>query len=94
VKYRDFYQIWDIALQLGFWLSPIVYNPNLIPPRYQFLYYLNPVTRLIDATRNIFLLNAPPSLFDMPVVIAGTGILLLIGFLIFRRLESQMAEEL
>lgn len=94
VKYRDFYQIWDITLQLGFWVSPIVYDPNIIPSRYQFLYYLNPLTRLIDSTRNIFLLNAAPSLFDIPVVIAGTGILLLIGFLIFRRLESRMAEEL
>ena len=60
VKYRDFYQIWDISLQLGFWLSPIVYDPNMIPLRYRVLYYLNPLTRLIDSTRNIFLLNTLP----------------------------------
>ena len=94
VKYRDFYQIWDIAIQLGFWLSPIVYGDSLIPSRYRFLYSLNPVTRLVDTTRNIFLLNTLPSLSDIAVVMASVGILLSIGFLVFKRLEPRMAEEL
>jgi lipopolysaccharide transport system permease protein len=94
VKYRDLYQIWDIVIQLGFWLSPIVYDPSLIPSRVRFLYSLNPVTRLVDTTRNIFLLNTLPSLFDIAAVMISVGILLLIGFLTFRRLESRMAEEL
>ncbi len=51
VKYRDFYQLWDIALQLGFWLSPIVYDVSAIPSRYQSLYLLNPMARLIGALR-------------------------------------------
>ena len=94
LKYRDFYQLWDIALQLGFFLSPIVYDPNLIPERFRFVYFLNPVTSLIQSTRSIFLLHQLPSTFDIGVVVSSVVILLLIGLLIFGRLENRFAEEL
>jgi lipopolysaccharide transport system permease protein len=93
LKYRDFYQVWDIALQLGFFLSPIVYDASLIPERYRLLYSLNPVTRLIESAREIFLEGHLPSVFDNVVIVASVGILLLIGFAIFRRLETGFAEE-
>ena len=94
LKYRDFYQLWDIALQLGFFLSPIVYDPKLIPVRYRFLYSLNPVTRLIESARAILLLGQLPSQFDNAVIVLSIAVFLLLGFLIFRSLERHFAEEL
>ena len=94
LKYRDFNQIWEIALQLGFFLSPIVYDSNLIPARFSFAYSLNPVTRLIESTRSIFLLKQLPSLYDNAVMLSGIGIFLVLGFVIFRSLEGRFAEEL
>lgn len=94
LMYRDFYQLWDITLQLGFWLSPIVYDASLIPQRLSFLYSLNPVTRLIESARSIFLLRHLPSLFDSAVIMSSIAILLLIGFVIFQHLEKRFAEEL
>jgi lipopolysaccharide transport system permease protein len=94
LKYRDFSEIWDITLQLGFFLSPIVYAADFIPTRYRFLYSLNPVTRLIESARSIFLSQALPSLFDTTVVTASIGFFMLVGFLIFRRLETRFAEQL
>lgn len=94
LKYRDFYQLWDIALQLGFFLSPIVYDANLIPERFRFVYSLNPVTSLIQSTRSIFLLHQLPSTFDIGVIVSSVVILLLVGFLVFGRLEKGFAEEL
>jgi len=93
-KYRDFNQLWDISLQLGFFLCPIVYDASLIPERYRFVYFLNPVTRLIDAARDIFLFGFPPSLTDYMVIVAAGAILLLIGGGIFRLFERSFAEEL
>jgi lipopolysaccharide transport system permease protein len=94
LKYRDFDQLWNLALQLGFFLSPIFYDASLIPQRYQFLYSLNPVTRLIESTRDIFLFQKLPLLSDSAVIIGSVALLMLIGFLIFGRLESRFAEEL
>ena len=94
LKYRDFNQLWDITLQLGFFLSPIVYDANLIPAPYRLIYSLNPMTALIESTRSILIGQSLPSVFDSTVVLSSIGILLLIGYLVFRRLERRFAEEL
>jgi lipopolysaccharide transport system permease protein len=94
LKYRDFYQIWDIALQLGFFLSPIVYDANAIPVRYRFLYSLNPVTRLIESTRDLLIGGQFPSQFDDAIIVLSIGVFLILGFLIFRSLERDFALEL
>jgi lipopolysaccharide transport system permease protein len=94
LKYRDFHQIWDIALQLGFFLSPIVYDTSLIPTRYGFLYSLNPVTRLIEFMRDLFLRSRLPLLSDVIKLLSGILIFLALGFLIFRHYEARFAEEL
>jgi len=94
LKYRDFNQLWDIAIQLGFFLSPIVYDSSLIPERFRLAYSLNPVTALIESSRSIFLMSELPSALDMGIALAGVMILLGLGFLIFRRLERRFAEEL
>lgn len=94
LMYRDFDQLWGLALQLGFFLSPIVYDASLIPEGYQFLYSLNPVTRLIESTRSIFLFQRLPSLFDTVMILASVAVFVLIGFMVFGRLERRFAEEL
>lgn len=92
VFYRDFYQIWDITLQLGFFLSPVFYDPNIIPERYRFYYSLNPMTRIIESTRKILLHNALPTAFDISVPLLAAAALLTVGYAIFRRLEPRFAE--
>ena len=94
VKYRDFNQLWDIALQLGFFLCPLVYDVSLIPDRYRTLYLLNPVTALMVFARDVLLLNQLPTTFDVAVIISGVALFLAIGLLIFHRREGRLAEEL
>ena len=94
VKYRDFYQLWDVALQLGFFLTPIVYNAQLIPNRFRFAYSLNPMTALIEAARDIFLLQRLPSTFDLSIITTAVVVLLAVGMIIFRSLEARLAEEI
>lgn len=93
LKYRDFYQMWDIALQLGFFLSPIVYDTSLVPSRFRLLYSLNPVTRLIESTRTIFLSGSMPSVYDHMVILAAVAVSLIVGFLVFHVFEKEFAEE-
>ncbi len=94
LKYRDVSQIWDIALQLGFFLSPIVYDESSVPSRYKFLYSLNPITRLIEATRGLFLQQQLPSGYDLFLILSATGLILLVGLAVFQHLQITFAEEL
>jgi ABC-type polysaccharide/polyol phosphate export permease len=94
VKYRDFYQIWEVALQLGFFLCPIVYEEQLVPTRFRFAYSLNPITRLMESARDILLSQQLPTPADIGIVCVAAAILIFIGVTIFRLLEPKLAEEL
>lgn len=94
VYYRDLNQIWEVLLQIGFFLSPIVYPLSLIPEKYKFYYMLNPITRLIEMYRGVLLYGRLPGLMDMGIVIISGIVLLLVGSLLFKKLSYRFAEEI
>ena len=94
VYYRDMNQIWDVLIQIGFFLSPIVYPLSLIPENYRFYYMLNPITRLIEMYRGVLLYNRLPGLMDLGIVIFSGAVLLILGSLLFRKLSGRFAEEI
>ena len=92
VYYRDINQIWDIILQAGFFLTPIIYSATLIPPRYSFYYLLNPVSRIMEAIRKILYYNTVPTPEDFLIPLLGGLLFCFIGLQVFRRLEPRFAE--
>ena len=42
VRYHDVGYLWGIALQIGFWLTPIIYQEVMIPQRWQLAHDLQP----------------------------------------------------
>jgi len=94
VYYRDLNQIWDVVLQVGFFLSPIVYPLAYIPAKYEFYYMLNPITRLITMYRDVLLDGTIPKISDFGIVIAFGVLLLVLGTLLFKKQSRRFAEEL
>jgi lipopolysaccharide transport system permease protein len=93
VYYRDLNQIWDVVLQVGFFLSPIIYPLSLVPAKYEFYYSLNPITRLINMYRDILLDGTIPKISDFAVVILSGLMLFFIGSALFKKLSRRFAEE-
>jgi len=93
VYYRDLNQIWDILLQVGFYLAPIIYPLSLVPEKYMFYYMLNPITRLMVMYRDILLYSTIPSALDFLIVVVCGLLFLIIGTMIFRKLSPGFAEE-
>jgi lipopolysaccharide transport system permease protein len=93
VYFRDLNQIWDVLLQLGMFLSPIVYPLSIIPDKYVFFYMLNPITRIIGMYRDILLNGTVPALSDFAIVLASALILLGLGTVTFNKLSRRFAEE-
>lgn len=93
---RDIMQIINVILQFGFWLTPICWNFNIVPPEYQFWFKLNPMFYIVDGYRRSFLLNEPfwgnseNALYFWGV----TLVILLIGVVLFRRLRPHFADVL
>ncbi len=94
VYYRDLNQIWEVILQLGFFLSPIVYPLSILPENILPYYMLNPITVIIQAYRDIFLNGVFPPLWELAYLLGVSVFLLVIGGLIFSRLERRFAEEI
>jgi len=94
VYYRDINQIWEIALQAGFFFCPIIYSARLIPGSYALLYSLNPMTRIIESARKIFYYGTLPAAYDLLVPLLGGLILMVFGYAIFIKLEPKFAEEI
>ncbi len=55
VRLRDIGQIWELALQVFFYASPIVYPIGYLPPWARKIVFLNPFTQVLQDIRSIVL---------------------------------------
>jgi len=91
VAYRDFTHITPFLLQIWMYVTPVIFPTSLVPARWQWLMYLNPMTGLIEGFRAAFLGKA----FDVGgLAISMTVALLLfvIGIAYFERVERRFAD--
>ena len=90
---RDIEYLVQFFLQLLFYATPILYTTSMFPEQVRWILYLNPMTHIIDAYRSIFYYGTMPNLASL-LYIAGLSILILVvGYLIFKKLEKGFAEE-
>jgi len=94
VYYRDVQYIWAVVLQAGFFAAPIIYPISIIPEKYIWIIMLNPMTRIIDMLRGTVIYSTSPNLGDAAFIIAAALGVLVVGYLVFLRLESRFAEEM
>ena len=94
VYYRDLNQIWDVIIQLGFFVSPICYPLSTIPAKYLSLYLLNPITVLMEMYRNFLIYGIAPAPVNIIYLIIVASILVIVGMAVFKRLERRFAEEI
>lgn len=94
VFFRDVGQLFSIVLQFWFWLTPIVYPLNILPPVLQPWLALNPMTGLMQAYQGIFVQGVWPQWPSLcPALLAG-GLCSLLAVLLFRARSTEMLDEL
>lgn len=94
VYFRDLQHFISIALQLLFYATPIVYAPDSIPVNFQWILQYNPMTYIINAYRDIFYYQQMPDFASLAMVLVGSIIFCVIGYLIFNKLQRRFAEEI
>src|SRR5262245_11788631 len=91
VSYRDFRYVVPFMVQLWMFVTPVVYPASLVPTQWRWLFYLNPMSGLIEGFRSVFL--AKPFDFFGLAISAGVAIsLLLVGVAYFERVERRFAD--
>lgn len=91
IRYRDLYQFVPTLVGFLIWLTPVFYPVSLIPSKYSFLVYFNPVAGAIQGCRWAVLGDSFPDLRFLPSFVFFT-LLLISGLLIFIRAESDLAD--
>ncbi|HSS18904.1 MAG TPA: ABC transporter permease [Pyrinomonadaceae bacterium] len=91
VKYRDIGTVLPVLLQIWLFASPVIYPANLVPPNWQWVYGLNPLTGIIDGFRAA-LLNLPFNWRSLLVSLGITLALLVYSSFFFRRMEDGFAD--
>ncbi len=94
VKFRDLLHLWQVALQIGFWITPIIYPISVIPQKFLFLTSINPMARIIMDSRNAMIYAALPTLRHQIFTFLFALVLLAVGYAVFKWLEPGFAEEL
>lgn len=94
LKYRDLNQVWDVTLQAGFFVAPIMYPISTLPERYHFWLYLWPPTSIIQFSRAVLLDGVPPTLKAHLLLIGMTAAMMLTGIVLFRRFVGSAMEML
>ncbi len=92
VYFRDLEHILGILSMAWMFMTPIMYDISIVPERIRPVFYLNPMTSIVTAYRDIMYSGTVPK-FETLGVATGMGILFLIlGLLIFGRLKRRFSE--
>lgn len=91
VSFRDVKYVVPFMVQMGLFVTPVIYPPHYIPQRWQFLMGLNPMAGVVIGFRHA-LLGTPASWQLMGVSFAVSVFLFVLGLLIFRRMENRFAD--
>ncbi len=92
LRFRDLNQVWDVAVQAGFFVAPVIYPIGVVPERLQLWLFAWPPTPIIEFSRAVLVDGAWPSARAHGLLAAEAALCLLIGALVFRAMRARVAE--
>lgn len=92
VYFRDMGHAIPLCLQLWMFATPVAYPLSVVPERFLPLYFLNPMTLLIDAYRRVLVHGLPPDAALLAIAFAATVGLLIPAYYVFKRAERTFAD--
>jgi lipopolysaccharide transport system permease protein len=91
VSFRDVKYAVPFLIQMGIFVTPVIYPIRYIPQRWQLLMGLNPMAGVVLGFRHA-LLGTEASWQVMGVSLAVSVVLFVFGLFIFRRMERRFAD--
>jgi ABC-2 type transport system permease protein len=102
VRLRDISQLWELAVQLFFYASVIMYPIGYLPPWAQRVVFVNPFVQILQDTRSVILYRDIPSnrltvthafgAYGRLIPLGVAALILLVGLALFKREEPWIAE--
>lgn len=90
VYIRDTRYVVESANTVLFWLVPIFYGFEIIPPQYREIYRFNPVAAVVMLFRRIIVDQKEPDPGTIARLVCVSLFSLLAGYLVFRRMQRRL----
>jgi lipopolysaccharide transport system permease protein len=94
VKFKDTEFIWGVILQAGFFLTPIFYQFDMLPDYVQNILQFSPMVQIVTMAHHVTLYGELPPINSILYAVFSILCLMVMGYLIFRKLQLRIVEEI
>ncbi len=94
VKYKDVEFIWGVILQAGFFLTPIFYQFDMMPESVRNILQFSPMVQIVTMVHHVVLYGTLPTINSILYAVTSTFIIVFFGYLVFRKLQARIVEEI
>ena len=92
VHVRDLQHIMELVLQLLFYASAVFFPVEMIPEKYRFIVYYNPMARFVKAVREALIFGEVTDLKFVLLALAVSIVLVILGKIYFNKHIKKVAE--
>jgi lipopolysaccharide transport system permease protein len=91
-KYRDLKQLISFGVQLWMYITPIIFPLSSVSGKYRIFFVMNPLTGIVETFRTILLGVGQMNFFYLGYSAAFMLVLLVIGVIMFNRIERNFMD--
>jgi len=93
-KFKDTEFIWGVVLSAGFFLTPIFYQFDMLPETIRNVLQFSPMVQIVTMAHHVVLYGTLPSINTVLYAVGSISAITVIGYLIFRKYQSRIAEDM
>lgn len=94
VFFRDVQVVLPSVLQLGFFITPVVFSTSALSETWRSIAYLNPMATIVELSRWMLAGSLPPPIVGIATSAAVIIVLLVLGLVLFQRAAQTMVDRL
>ena len=92
VFYRDVKYIVPFIVQLGIFVTPVIYSASVVPEKLRSWYMLNPMAVVIDGVRKVVLHGQPPAVGPLVACTLSVTVCGIAAYAYFKKAELKFAD--
>ena len=94
VKFKDTEFLWGVVVSAGFFLTPIFYQFDMLPETIRNILQFSPMVQIVTMAHHVVLYGTLPSVTSILYAVGSISAITAIGYLIFRKYQARIAEDM